>query len=507
MKYSFLFSIVFVISLLFFSCSDLKDDIAAPPEITTHGDGVFNPASSNFHGKQLVESKNNFEDCKQCHSADLSGGTAKVSCVSSGCHPSINVHKDGMNDPQSQNFHGKFIADNFDGNMTTCASCHGSTYQGGVVSPSCQPCHPSINVHKSGFINPNSPNFHGKYIVDNFNSNMTTCGTCHGATFQGGVASPSCAKCHSAISVHQDGIFNPNSNNFHGKFIANISGGMSTCSTCHGSSFQGGIAAPSCATCHSTINVHQDGIINPSSPNFHGKYIATNLGWDMRVCGSCHAANYSGGIAATSCLTCHTGNNGPEACNTCHGQFGDPTKIAPPRALNGSTSTTYAGVGAHVSHLYQNNLGDVIRCSTCHTVPSSVYAAGHLDTDGKAEIKFGRLAVQGGATPSYSYSNNTCSNTYCHGNFSFSKANASQDPVTQFIYISDAIVGNNATVTWNKVDGTQAKCGSCHGLPPTGHYPVTLDQCYGCHQGVVDPSGNIIDPTKHINGVVNVFGN
>ncbi len=26
-----------------------------------------------------------------------------------------------------------------------------------------------------------------------------------------------------------------------------------------------------------------------------------------------------------------------------------------------------------------------------------------------------------------------------------------------------------AAVIWNKVDDSQAQCGSCHGLPPTGH--------------------------------------
>ena len=451
MKYIILFSIAFFTSLLFISCSDLKNDISPAPELNIHGDGVFNSSSSNFHGKQLIDSKNKFEDCKQCHSADFSGGTAKVSCITSGCHPSLNVHKDGITNPQSPNFHGKFIADNLSGQMSECATCHGSTYQGGVVSPSCATCHSTISVHQDGILNPGSPNFHGKYIASNAGDDM------------------------------------------------------SKCASCHGNNYQGGIAAPSCATCHSTINVHQDGIVNPGSPNFHGKYIAANLGWDMRACGSCHAANYSGGTAAPSCLTCHTGSNGPEACNTCHGSFSDPTKIAPPRALNGSTQTTYAGVGAHVQHLYQNNLGDVIRCSTCHTVPSSVYANGHLGTDGKAEINFGRLSVQGGANPTYNFTNNTCANTYCHGNFSFSRDLA--DSKYQFVYTAATMTGNNASVIWNKVDGSQAQCGSCHGLPPTGHAPFSLNQCANCHYGVVDASGNIIDKTKHINGVANVFGN
>ncbi len=69
------------------------------------------------------------------------------------------------------------------------------------------------------------------------------------------------------------------------------------------------------------------------------------------------------------------------------------------------------------------------------------------------------------------------------------------------------MVGNNFSAKWNQVDGSQAECGSCHGLPPTGHQASTLTACVNCHIGVVDNQGNIIDKTKHINGVKNVFGN
>jgi hypothetical protein len=396
MKYFLLFPVIFFSVLIFISCSDLQNDIAPAPELNTHGSGVFSPSASNYHGKQLIDSPNKFEDCKQCHAADFSGGTAKVSCYSSGCHlnPSINVHETGITDTQSSNFHGKFIADKFNGSMISCAQCHGDSYQGGLVSPSC-------------------------------------------------------------------------------------------------------------ASCHASIPVHVSGIVNPGSPNFHGKYIAANLAWDMRACGSCHAANYSGGIAAPSCLTCHTGTNGPEACNTCHGSFSDPSKIAPPRALNGSTETTYPGVGAHTLHLYENNLGSDISCSTCHKYPQSVYADGHLGNDGKAEIIFGGLSIQGGANPSYNFTNNTCSDSYCHGNFKLSKSSS----IYPFAYTDSIMSGNNKTVKWNSVGQDQAECGSCHGLPPIGHVPVSINACVNCHTGIVDVDGNIIDKSKHINGVINVFGN
>lgn len=396
MKYLILFMTIFLSSVLFISCSDLKNDIPLTTDINIHGSEVFDSTASNFHGKQVLDSQNSFQDCKQCHDANYSGGIAKVSCYSSDCHVS-----------------------------------------------------PAINVHEAGIIDVQSPNFHGKFIADNF------------------------------------------------------SGSMNSCAQCHGDSFQGGVASPTCTNCHATIPVHVEGIVNPSSPNFHGKYIGANLAWDMRACGSCHSADYSGGIAAPSCLTCHTSTNGPEACNTCHGDFNDPTKIAPPRALNGSTVTTYAGVGAHTSHLFTNNLGSDVSCSTCHSYPQSVYANGHLGSDGKAEINFGNLATHNGVSPTYSFSNNTCANTYCHGNFAFYRDSSN----FAFAYTAATMEGSNFSPKWNQVDGSQAVCGSCHGLPPVGHIAAELNTCVNCHPGVVDGQGNIVDRTKHINGVKNVFGN
>jgi predicted CxxxxCH...CXXCH cytochrome family protein len=248
--------------------------------------------------------------------------------------------------------------------------------------------------------------------------------------------------------------------------------------------------------------IHKEGINNPVSDQFHGKLIREQS-WSMVSCTYCHGGNYAGGIVEVSCLTCHTQTRGPEACNTCHGDFADPTRIAPPRALNGSISTTDPGVGAHVAHLYENDLGDNIRCSTCHRFPSSLYAENHLGDDDMAEIIFGRLSIQQGVTPTYDFGENTCANTYCHGNFVFYQDSSAYPG----LYTAPTMTGNNVTVKWNQVDGSQAVCGSCHGIPPAGHQPFALNECASCHIGVVDSDGNIIDQVKHINGVPNVFGN
>lgn len=272
------------------------------------------------------------------------------------------------------------------------------------------------------------------------------------------------------------------------------------------------LVAAGCSKLHTDIplapvlTTHNTGIINPDSANFHGNLI--RLGnWNLNTCVQCHSSDYSGGIAESSCLTCHTNTGGPEACNTCHGDFNDLSRIAPPKDISKNTVTDSAGVGAHVKHLYDNQLGSQILCSTCHKVPQEVYETGHVDSDLPAEVIFGNLAIHNGANAVYSFSNATCSDAYCHGNWQFLKDSSSN----QFIYTDSVMVGNSYAPKWNRVDGSEAVCGSCHNLPPTGHQNEGNDPnattCVTCHPGIVDVNGNIIDRTKHINGMKNVFGN
>ncbi len=253
------------------------------------------------------------------------------------------------------------------------------------------------------------------------------------------------------------------------------------------------------------LSTHDEGILDHDSPDFHGNLVRQS-NWDLKACQSCHDANYSGGITDASCLSCHTQPTGPEACNTCHGDFDDPNIIAPPRDTNDNSSTDSVGVGAHIHHLYHSKLGLKIECSTCHEVPQDYLDAGHTDSPLPAEVIFSPLAIHNIAdNPVFDNSSATCSNTYCHGNWEFLKDSSSN----QFAYTSDKMVGNNLSMIWNQVDGSQIFCGSCHDLPPQGHVPQTLDTCGGCHSGIVDSEGKIVDSLsyKHINGEINVFGN
>ncbi len=239
----------------------------------------------------------------------------------------------------------------------------------------------------------------------------------------------------------------------------------------------------------SKVSVHGVGFIDPTSSNFHAKYIQGKK-YDLTLCQSCHGADYSGGTTGQSCNSCHNKPAGPENCTTCHGSV----NAAPPKDLAGNVATTSRGVGAHQKHLLGGVLNSGISCNECHSVPAKLSSPGHIDASDHAEVKFDTTSTYFRSTVSYNAATVSCANTYCHGNFSG---------------------GNNLSVIWNDASTTVAECGSCHGdvtkttlkekaFPKTGHTfaPVTSD-CSTCHAAVVNASLVIIDPSKHVNGRIN----
>ena len=244
------------------------------------------------------------------------------------------------------------------------------------------------------------------------------------------------------------------------------------------------------------LSVHPSGWVDDSSQQFHGLFLAS-IQWDLGNCRECHGDDYTGGIANSSCITCHAA--GPEDCVVCHGGTDNATG-APPEDLFGNIATTARGVGAHTAHLSGKSLSAGFECETCHLVPTTFDAAGHVDSELPAEVLFSNLALTDSAAPVWNSSSTSCSESYCHGNWSLAKEQSN----SAFIYADDVMQGNNATPTWT--DPESAACGTCHGLPPTGHTPFELNACANCHAAVVDSDGNIIDATKHVNGQINVFG-
>jgi predicted CxxxxCH...CXXCH cytochrome family protein len=217
-------------------------------------------------------------------------------------------------------------------------------------------------------------------------------------------------------------------------------------------------------------------------------------------------------LAATACNLGHYAEPdggsstvlGPSnSCSgVCHGA-GD--SVAPPRDTLGRSDTTAIGVGAHTQHLSSSTWHKRLACETCHKVPQQVGDIGHIFEVGAngqlvkkplpADVIFTGL----GSGATWNHASATCTNSYCHGDTLHEV-----DPTTQMI-----IPGAGGTLTqpvWTMVDGSQSKCGSCHGLPPPAPHPQNQD-CGQCHPSM-NPgdfaAGKITYPELHIDGKVDV---
>ncbi|HEU4730168.1 MAG TPA: CxxxxCH/CxxCH domain-containing protein [Kofleriaceae bacterium] len=224
-----------------------------------------------------------------------------------------------------------------------------------------------------------------------------------------------------------------------------VDGTQSACGSCHGAPPPPPHPAGSnCAACHPTME--------ENSLNFRDP-----------------ASHINGVVDVVT--TAATGG-----CTSCHGSA---TNAAPPRDLAGNTATTAPTVGAHQAHLAANNQYHAVVCTSCHTVPQTVDAPGHMDGDNVAEVKFDALNPQG----TYTKATATCSTMYCHGNGR----------------------GGNGTIAFTQA-GPLA-CNACHatnGTGMSGRHSLHLGEgirCNGCHRDVVDQNMTIIKGDLHVNGV------
>ncbi|HET9624308.1 MAG TPA: CxxxxCH/CxxCH domain-containing protein [Kofleriaceae bacterium] len=198
------------------------------------------------------------------------------------------------------------------------------------------------------------------------------------------------------------------------------------------------VSAPCAGDC--TPRIHPTSYADPASPTFHGRDLPRR-NWDFALCASCHGADFSGGRAGVSCLTCH--RDGPTACTTCHG--------------TGPTSH------AHPVHASRG-----VACAACHTVPTRWDDDGHIVHDGvaitaPAKVTFGPLAQVTPFAPDRagppSWDGATCRNVYCHGD------------------VLHAAGGTATQPRWD--DATPpGGCDRCHAAPPPSHARA---DCATCH--------------------------
>ncbi len=425
--------------------------------------------------------------------------------------PASIVHPTGWDDTTGHGAgHGAALKQ-VDWDASSCRSCHGGTFGGGSSGVSCFSCHDPF-PHSVKFIAPDSTG-HGLYLKT-ANFTTTGCKLCHGQTYTGGNVGVSCVSCHNAFphetqfaGIHHTGYLQARSFN------------TTECQKCHGVDYNGGsVVNVACYSCHPPY---------PHSVKFnfggtrlsHVSYMKENT-FPFSQCQKCHETDYAGGTTGVSCSGghCHATASGqpksPEACNTCHGEFrgdpGDTLSWAPPRDTNDDTLSTTPGVGAHQLHLVGAGMTSsrAVPCSGCHTVPTNVSDPGHYGNPGGRAIVTIKSALaltpSDGLTPAPTYNLTTfkCSGTYCHGSWQLRRATT---PFDSTFYADTAMTGNFAAPVWTG-GSAEAACGTCHDLPPKGHTQYPLNQCYACHSGVVNAQGQIIDKTKHMNGLIDVYG-
>lgn len=172
-----------------------------------------------------------------------------------------------------------------------------------------------------------------------------------------------------------------------------------------------------------------------------------------------------------------------QSCMSCHGDR-DP---APPRDLAGNTRSSAPGVGAHRTHLDGTPRSRAVACAECHRVPERLLDPGHVDSTSPAEVTLSGVALSFG--PGAAYENGRCTNTSCHGAL-FPLGNESG--------------GTNVAPRWTRVDGTEAACGSCHGLPPPAPHPrgELNPICSACHENIEPDNVTFSRPELHVDGVV-----
>ena len=282
----------------------------------------------------------------------------------------------------------------------------------------------------------------------------------------------------------------------HGSYLVENGYNFSECVACHGTTENGvtrlsgqpvgeaGAIARSCYRCHNG----ETHLVEFTTAMEHTQVVRDN-GWSFDNCMNCHTTTpISSGVSfggSCSSTQCHAAEaDGPNSCNTCHGDFmadvNDPAGWAPPEGI-WAEAVTDPGIGLHQAHLNPTSgLFAPMPCTACHIVPSTVGDFGHIDTEtpNRAEVRLRGLAESGGRNAVYNPADASCSSVYCHGDV---------NPV------------------WTDFNSSAGDCGSCHGIPPTSspHTPSTTN-CSACHGEVIDAGYNIIAPELHLNGVVNV---
>jgi len=444
--------------------------------MTCHANGPTshptNWASADIHGasaKSAPSSTTGFSACQTCHGSDFSGGLSLKSCLNTaGCHgATVNA----PHSPAPWRGAGRTHITTDTGNAATCALCHtngaNSTVKPSTPAPAGTAagcfnntlCHSTVG-HAVGW---SSPDVHGASAksAPSSTAGFSSCQICHGSDFSGGIALTSClntAGCHGATvnAPHSPAPWRSATRTH----TTTNTGNAVTCALCHtngaNSSVQPSTPAPAgtAAGCFNNTLCHA-AIGHPvgwSAANQHG----TAAELDFSVCKTCHGQDYKGGIATTTCYSCH---NGPGLDHPAAAWVVPDHKTA---ALTDNVvcqkchGTDYLGGGSHRA------------CNSCH-----------MENQTKVHMLAWYPDVQTNHR-AYALANGTtkCANIYCHG--------------AALTGVSLSGPSCSTCHTWPFTGGV---CGTCHGIPPTGtSFPNTA----GSHTAHTVLSTTIVCSTCHL---------
>ncbi|TLM62290.1 MAG: CxxxxCH/CxxCH domain-containing protein, partial [Deltaproteobacteria bacterium] len=398
------------------------------------------------------------------------------------------------------------------GGNTTCTSCH--------------------NVGTTG-----TATVHATHLALNGLANPVTCDTCHtntaanGTTLKASALATGGAHVNGVVDV--DGAFNTGL-----PAPAAFASATGTCAIyCHSNGLGTNVQMPDwddlttgdCGDCHGSATVGTSSLSGGAAGGHKVHVVDYAVAPFSITCTTCHSHNgaFSGehlnGVrdypdtpaeTAAACGSCH-GSSVPVwnvdatngNCTLCHGMGvlsgGSVVAGAFYSDTNGDTGTADPQVGTHEAHLTSaKNWSANISCAQCHkttvtninaaaTYVDKVGAVGHIGSALPAELDFDTLASANGATPAWNGA--TCATSYCHDG---SK-------------IGHGWSGTLNVPDWNTpyFNGTTSHdCAFCHGYPPNpANHPNDSD-CSGCHLNIVATDDGFIDPTKHVNGIVETEG-
>ncbi|MGE5172385.1 MAG: CxxxxCH/CxxCH domain c-type cytochrome, partial [Betaproteobacteria bacterium] len=365
---------------------------------------------------------------------------------------------------ESPAVHGASVKSQANG-FSTCQECHGDDFSGGISSVSCFSCH-GVNAPHAP-----APWRGGTWTHTNTDPiNAPVCALCHTNGTNSSVqpsppapagTAPGCFNntlCH-AQAGHPTGWSDPTQHGAAAKSAPTSTGGFALCETCHGNDFSGGLAQTSCFTCHGGSGPHPTSWIT-------GTYTHTNTDTgNAPVCALCHTNGANSPIAppsppapagtAPGCFNstlCHA----TPTCGSCHG--------IPP---DGSAFPNVAG-----SHAPHTSVNASIVCDTCHLGAGSGTA---LHQNGVADVILDPTYNAKSGTAAYNAATQTCSNIGCHGSSrTQTSSQASQSP-------PQSTPGQTPSWLTGTID-VNTQCTACHVLGSGAGVPENNSYYSGEHE-------------------------